>query len=173
MLTLGNHGDTQNHILDWVLSQVGRFGLRSPDPCLRVGKPDARLADLFWEAPLHVCMWVSLTHGWLIRLGKPRSMSVHGWAGARLADLFWEAPLHVCAWVTLSCCSPFRPTTMASLLKVEDVPAEKAERYGTEFLNFITKFCAENKMESDVMPDDAEVSARVSSWSYHLVCLQL
>ena len=50
---------------------------------------------------------------------------------------------------------------MENLLKIEELPVEKAQRYGKEFLEFISKYCEDKAIPSDHMPEEVEVEARV------------
>lgn len=38
---------------------------------------------------------------------------------------------------------------------------EKAQRYGPEIMQFITTFCEENSLKTDIVPAEVEVEARV------------
>ena len=56
---------------------------------------------------------------------------------------------------------------MENLLKVDEIPVEKARRYGTQFIDFIKMYCAENKIKTDIVPDEADVVARVRCVTSH------
>ncbi|CAG5125978.1 unnamed protein product [Candidula unifasciata] len=48
----------------------------------------------------------------------------------------------------------FRPSTRSSLLKLEDFPEVKADRFGDKFLEFIKSFCSQYDLKMDEFPEE-------------------
>jgi len=65
----------------------------------------------------------------------------------------------------------FRPTTVESLIQLEDIAEEKAMKYGHSFLDCVKEFCSENDWPVDqlstAVPVDSGSQVCDAFWTLH------
>ena len=61
-------------------------------------------------------------------------------------------------------CVGFRPDSKEGMLKLEDFPEAKVEKFGEEFIKVIKMFCEDNSLKMNNFPDD-EVIKVISGYN--------